>query len=133
MRQWKEGRAPKVPDEEWDSYFCEALRNLDKVADLLDSFLEADEEERTSIMNQYGKIVKQYEERSKAFRKETMESGERKVARSIEERIRSFKSGGVERTADDCRTTASGHDDHGSSGITGEDRERTGKELCVER
>ena len=133
MRQWKEGRAPKAPDEEWDSYFCEALRNLDKVVYLLDSFLEADEEERTGIMNQYGKTVKQYEERSKAFRKEIMESGERKVARSIEERIRSFKSGGIERTADDCRIIASGHDDHGSSGITGEDWEGTGKELRVER
>ena len=133
MRQWKAERTPKSPDEEWDSYFCEALRNLDKVEYLLDSFLEADEEERIDIMNKHGKTVKQYEGRSKAFRKEVMESGERKVAGSIEERIRNFKSGGRERTGGDSRTSPSGHDDCGSGGITRKNREGTSEELCVER
>lgn len=133
MRRWKEERAPKTPDEEWDSYFCEALRNLEKVEFLLDSFLEAGGEERADIMNKYGKTVKQYGERIKEFRTEEKESGERKAAKSIEERIRNFKSGGGERTAGDCRNAAAGHDGHGSGGIIGENRERAGKELRVER
>lgn len=70
LKRWKEIRAPTSPDEEWDEYFCEALRNLDKVEYLLDSFIEARHEEKAEIMNEYGEAVKQYEGRMKQYKSE---------------------------------------------------------------
>ena len=68
--RWKEERAPKSPDEDWDEYFCEALRNTTGVEYLIDSFLTADLEEKIDIMNDYGEKVKEFEERIGQYRSE---------------------------------------------------------------
>ena len=68
LKQWKEERAPKTPEEEWDEYFCEALKNLSEVEYVLDHFLEAGIEEKVDIIIDYGKKVKEYEGRIKQYR-----------------------------------------------------------------
>ena len=68
LKQWKEERAPKTPEEEWDEYFCEALKNLSEVEYVLDCFLEAGIEEKVDIIIDYGKKVKEYERRIKQYR-----------------------------------------------------------------
>lgn len=83
LRRWKEIRAPDSPDGEWDSYFCEALRNMDKVEYLLDCFMEASPEEKAGIINEYGAMVKMFENRMKQYKAEE-ESCERKGGGSIE-------------------------------------------------
>ena len=70
LRRWKEERAPKSPDEDWDKYFCEALRNMAEMEYVMDSFLEADLEEKMDIMIDYGKKVKEYEKRIRQYRSE---------------------------------------------------------------
>lgn len=83
LRRWKEIRAPDPQDGEWDSYFCEALRNMDKVEYLLDCFMEASPEEKAGIINEYGAMVKMFENRMKQYKDEE-ESCERKGGGSIE-------------------------------------------------
>lgn len=70
MRRWKEERAPKSPDDEWDEYFCEALQNMAEVEYVMDCFLAAGLEEKIDIMNDYRKKVKQFEQRSQQYRSE---------------------------------------------------------------
>lgn len=68
LKEWKEERAPKTPDENWDEYFCEALKNLTEVEYILDCFLEAGLEEKVEIIIDYGKKVKEIEGRIKQYR-----------------------------------------------------------------
>ena len=68
MKEWKENRAPRTVEEEWDDYFCEALLNLTKTEYVLDCFLEGSLEERIHIMNEYGGKVKAYERKIKQHR-----------------------------------------------------------------
>lgn len=68
LKEWKEERAPKTPDENWDEYFCEALKNLLEVEYVLDCFLEAGLEEKVEIIIDYGKKVKEIEGRIKQYR-----------------------------------------------------------------
>lgn len=68
LKEWKEERAPKTPDENWDEYFCEALKNLPEVEYILDCFLEAGLEEKVEIIIGYGKKVKEFEGRIKQYR-----------------------------------------------------------------
>ena len=68
LKEWKEERAPKTPDENWDEYFCEALKNLPEVENILDCFLEAGLEEKVEIIIGYGKKVKEFEGRIKQYR-----------------------------------------------------------------
>ena len=70
MRRWKEERAPITPDETWDSYFCEALRNMDEVAYVLDCFLSSGPEEKVRIINRYGKKVEGFTQRIRKYREE---------------------------------------------------------------
>ena len=70
MKLWQSERAPKSPDEEWDDYFYEALQNMAEVEYVMDCFLTADLEEKIDIMNDYGKKVKQFEQRIKQYRSE---------------------------------------------------------------
>lgn len=74
MKRWKTERAPHSPEEPWDEYFCEALQNMTEVEYIMDCFLAADLEEKINIMNDYGKKVKHFEERSEQYRSE--EDGE---------------------------------------------------------
>ena len=67
LQGWKEECAPKTPDEEWDDCFCEVLQNMDKVKYVMDCFLAADLEEKIDIMNDYGKKVKEFEQRIRQY------------------------------------------------------------------
>ena len=58
----------QTPEEEWDEYFSEALKNLSEVEYVLDHFLEAGIEEKVDIIIDYGKKVKEYEGRIKQYR-----------------------------------------------------------------
>ena len=70
LLRWKEDRAPRSPDDEWDEYFCEALQNISKIEYVMDCFLEADLEERIDIINEYGEKVKAFERRIEQYRSE---------------------------------------------------------------
>lgn len=70
MKLWQRERAPRSPDEELDVYFCEALLNMAEVEYVMDCFLAADLEEKIDIMNDYGRKVKQYEQRIRQYRSE---------------------------------------------------------------
>ena len=70
MKLWQSERAPISPDEEWDVYFCEALQNMAEVKYVMDCFLAADLEEKIDIMNDYGRKVKQFEQRIRQYRSE---------------------------------------------------------------
>lgn len=76
MRRWKEKRAPKHPDEGWDGYFCEALRNLDVVGYVLDCFLESGQEERAAIMNSYGRRAALFVQRIRQYQEENQNNEE---------------------------------------------------------
>ncbi len=73
LKRWKEERAPKKPNEEWDAYFCEALENMTFVEHVMDTFLEAGLEEKIDIITDYGKKVKQFERRIEQYRSEEAE------------------------------------------------------------
>jgi len=70
MKLWQRERTPRSPDEEWDDYFCEALQNMAEVEYVMDCFLAANLEEKIDIMNDYGRKVKQFEQRIRQYRSE---------------------------------------------------------------
>ena len=60
LQFWKELYAPKRPDEEWDSRFCEALDRLTRVEYLMDVLLYSPLEERVELLLSAGKEILGY-------------------------------------------------------------------------
>ena len=60
LQFWKEHYAPKRPDEEWDSRFCEALDRLIRVEYLMDVLLYSPLEERVELLLAAGKEIAGY-------------------------------------------------------------------------
>ena len=87
LRYWKEAFAPKSPEDYWDNRFCEALQKITQVEYLLDMFLVASPENKITIMNNH-----------------------RKEAKKIENRIKQYKSGSVERVSRDNGRSCAGDD-----------------------
>ena len=63
LEQWKIEYAPKDETKEWHPYFCEALREIDHVNYLLDILLDGDVHDRAFLVSDYGRKVKNIEER----------------------------------------------------------------------
>ena len=63
LRRWKEGYAPKTPEDEWNPLFVEALQKQDYVDYLLATLLSADMEERAALIASHGKEVRNLERR----------------------------------------------------------------------
>ena len=57
---WKEHLAPKMPEDEWDQRFCEALDRLPRVEYLMDVFLNFPLEERVEMLLSAGKEISDY-------------------------------------------------------------------------
>ncbi|OUQ49636.1 CHC2 zinc finger domain-containing protein [Lachnoclostridium sp. An118] len=60
LQFWKVHYAPKRPDEEWDSRFCEALDRLTRVEYLMDVLLHSSVEERVELLLSAGKEIAGY-------------------------------------------------------------------------
>lgn len=60
LQFWKELYAPKRPDEEWVSRFCEALDRLTRVEYLMDVLLYSPLEERVELLLSAGKEIAGY-------------------------------------------------------------------------
>ena len=63
LRRWKEGYAPKTPEDEWNPLFVEALQKQDYVDYLLDTLLFSDIGERAALIASHGKEVRNLERR----------------------------------------------------------------------
>ena len=63
LRRWKEGYAPKGPEDDWHPLFVEALQKQDYVDYLLDTLLFSDMEERAALIASHGKEVRSLERR----------------------------------------------------------------------
>lgn len=63
LRRWKEGYAPKTPEDDWNPLFVEALQKQDYVDYLLDTLLSPDMEERAALIASYGEEVRTIERR----------------------------------------------------------------------
>ena len=63
LRRWREEYAPRQPEEEWNPRFVEALQNMSRIEYLLDELLSGDLQERAAIIIEYGKEVRQHEQR----------------------------------------------------------------------
>ena len=63
LRQWKEEYAPQQPDVEWDARFVEALRNMDRLEDAMDTLLSDNAQERAQLVIDSRKEVDSLEKR----------------------------------------------------------------------
>ena len=63
LRRWKEGYAPKPPEDEWNPLFVEALQKQDYVDYLLDTLLFSDIGERADLIASHEKEVSNLERR----------------------------------------------------------------------
>lgn len=63
LRRWKEEYAPQQPDEEWDARFVEALRNMDRLEDAMDTLLSDNAQERAQLVIDSRKEVDSLEKR----------------------------------------------------------------------
>lgn len=63
LGRWKEGYAPKTPEDEWNPLFVEALQKQDYVEYLLDTLLSPDMGERAALIASHGKEVRNLERR----------------------------------------------------------------------
>ena len=62
MQRVKKERAPQTPDEEPDSLWAEALKELPAFEELMDSYLAATLKKRVGMINGYGKKVLELEQ-----------------------------------------------------------------------
>lgn len=60
FQSWKKHYAPKRPDEEWDSRFCETLDRTPRVEYLMDVLLYSPLEERVELLLSSGKQIAGY-------------------------------------------------------------------------
>ena len=60
---WEEHYCPIDPDQEWDSRFVEAVRNINVLDYVMDTFMESDMETRKEIINDYRRKISEYERR----------------------------------------------------------------------
>ena len=63
LKRWESEYAPKTPEEECHPRFVEALQKMSHVEYLLDTLLFGEPEEKASLIQEYGKEVKQLERR----------------------------------------------------------------------
>lgn len=63
LHRWKEGYAPKTPEDEWNPLFVEALQKQDYVDYLLDTLLFSDIGEQAALIASHGKEVRNLERR----------------------------------------------------------------------
>lgn len=67
LENWKTTYAPKQKGEEWHPLFVEALQNQDYIDYLLEVLLTPDLEERAALVANYGKEVRNIEQRISEF------------------------------------------------------------------
>lgn len=63
LREWKKEFAPKLPEEEWNERFIEALKYLSIVEYYLDLLLFGEEEEKVQVVELIGKEVEKIDRR----------------------------------------------------------------------
>ena len=73
---WKERFAPKMPEDEWDQRFCEALDRLSRVEYLMDILSNSPLEERVEMLLSAGKEIAVYAGRLQEFEAGTAGSSE---------------------------------------------------------
>lgn len=68
LKEWKIKYAPKDENQEWQPYFCEALKEIDLIENLLDTILYGNISGRTFLITNYGRKVFDIEKRMEQLR-----------------------------------------------------------------
>ena len=68
LEKWKTEYAPKDENHEWHPYFCEALKEIDLIENLLDTILYGNISDRAFLITNYGRKVIDIERRMEQLR-----------------------------------------------------------------
>ena len=108
LERWEKEYAPQTPDEAWNPLFVEALQKKPYTEYLLDILLSGSMEERVSVVVQYGKEVRQIEQRISEFTQAAMSAAEALAPEQNVDEVRESLSvtekGQPANTIGNCRT-----------------------------
>jgi DNA primase len=80
LKEWKIKYAPESEVAEWHPLFCEALENITRVEDMLDTLLSGDVTDRAFFITDYGKRVPEIEKRIREFNAGAEDGGRERCA-----------------------------------------------------